>query len=325
MKRGILAFLLLFGLVAGIGFFTPNLSFAAYPEKPVTFICGFPAGGAMDMTARAITEATRKYFPKSMVVVNRPGASGTIGAAEIIQAKADGYTVGITAVAVLTIQPHRTKLPFGSPEGYTPIIKLVNIPICLAVKSSAPWKTIQEFLDYGRANPGKIRLSHPGLGTILHLNAEQLKLMAKVDFNIVPLTGAAEQIPALLGGHVDALAVHHGEILPHVQAGKGRVLGVFEEKRNPLYPDAPTFREIGYDITLAVYYVVIGPKGLPAEVLSTLHEGLKKGLEDPIFSVPMKAKGFNVSYEGPQEIQKRLRQDFEKNAKWVEELKLKDK
>lgn len=325
MKKGLLCFILSFALMAGISFFPPTASLADYPEKSVTFFCGFPAGGAMDMTARAITEAAKKYFPKPMAVVNRPGAAGTIGAAEIIQAKPDGYAIGITAVAVLTIQPHRTKLPYGSPDEYTPIIKLVNLPICLAVKSTAPWKTIQEFFAYAQANPGKIRVGHPGMGTILHLDAEQLKVMAKIDLTAVPFAGGAESVPALLGGHVEALSVHHMEILPQVQAGKARVLAVFEERRNPLFPDAPTFKEIGYDITMGVYYLVIGPKGLSSQIVSILHDAIKNAMEDPIFKKPMEAKGFEISYEGPQDLKKRLMQDYERNAKFVDLLKLKGK
>jgi len=323
MKRGILYFIL--SLIAGISFLFPTPVLATYPEKAVTFICGFPAGGAMDMTARAITEAVKKYFPKPMVVINRPGAAGTIGAAEIIQAKPDGYTIGISAVAVLTIQPHRTKLPYGSPEDYTPIIKLINLPICFAVKSDAPWKTMQEVIDYAKGNPGKIRVGHPGMGTILHLDLEQLKVLAKVDMTAVPFVGGAESVPALIGGHVEALSVHHGEILPQVKAGKARVLAVFEEKRNPLFPDAPTFREIGHDITMGVYYLVIGPKGLSPQIVPMLHDALKKAMEDPIFPTAMEARGFEVSYEGPQDLKKRLIRDYEDNAKLVDLLKLKGK
>jgi len=312
-------------LAAGIVLLARPSLYASYPEKPVTFICGFPAGGAMDMTARAITEAAKKYFPKPMAVVNRPGAAGTIGAAEIIQAKTDGYTIGISAVAVLTLQPHRTKLPYGSPEDYTPILKLVNIPVCLTVKSTAPWKTIQEFVAYAKANPGKIRVGHPGIGTIPHLDVELLKGMANIDLTTVPFAGGAESVPALLGGHVEAISQHHGEVLPHVQAGKARVLGIFEEKRNPIFPDVPTFKESGYDITMGVYYLVLGPKGLSPEIVSKLHEAFKKGMEDPIFTKPMIGKGFDISYEGPEDLKKRLFQDYEANGKLVERLDLKGK
>ena len=324
MKRVILGVLSL-ALIWGLGLICPKAAPAAYPEKPVTFFCGFAAGGGTDMTARAITGAVKKYFPKPMVVVNRPGAAGTIAAAEIIQAKPDGYTIGISPVAPLTIQPHRTKLTYGSPEDYMPIIKLVNMPISLAVKSTAPWKSIQEFIAYAKANPGKVRVGHSGIGSINHLDVELLKGMAAIDLTAVPFAGGGESVPALLGGHVEAVSTPHGEFLPHVQAGKVRVLGVFEEKRNPIFPDVPTFKESGYDITMGIYALVIGPKGLSPQIVSILHDALKKAMEDPVFTKPMVGKGFDISYEGPEDLKKRLLQDYELNGKLVERLDLKGK
>ncbi len=325
MKEGILGFIISLALIVGIGFFAPLQVSGAYPEKPVTFICVFPAGGAMDMTARALAEAARKYFPKPLAVVNRPGAAGTIGTAEVVQAKPDGYTIGITAVAVLTVQPHRTKLPFGSPEDYTPVIKLVNQPVCLTVKQDAPWKNIQEFISYAKANPGKVRVGHPGIGTIPHMDAEQLKMMAQIDLTTVPFAGGAESVPAMLGGHVEAVSQHPSEVLAQVKAGKARVLAVFEEKRNPLFPDALTAKELGYDITLGVYYLLIGPKGLSLQIATTIHDASKKAMEDPIFRKPMETRGFDISYEGPQDLKRHLMLDYERNAKLVEVLNLRDK
>jgi len=323
MKKRNLGFITPLILIASFGFFAPQVS-AVYPEKPVTVICVFAAGGAMDMTARALSEAARKYFPKPLAVVNRPGAGGTIGTAEAIQAKPDGYTLAITAVAVLTVQPHRTKLPFGPPDDYVPIIKLVNLPVCLTVKKDAPWKTAQEFISYAKANPGKIRVGHLGIGTIPHLDAEQLKMMCRIDLTTVPFAGGGESVPAMLGGHVEAVSQHPSEVLPHVKAGKARVLLVFEEKRNPLFPDAPTAREFGYDITMGVYYMLVGPKELPQQIVTAIHDGAKKAIDDPIFRRPMEGKGFAVTYEGPQALKNRLLQDYERNAKLVGTLNLKD-
>jgi tripartite-type tricarboxylate transporter receptor subunit TctC len=323
MKKGILMFVLSLAMTAGMGFSIPPSTLAAYPEKPVSVICVFPAGGAMDMTARALAEAAKKYFPKPLAVVNRPGAAGTIGTAETIQARPDGYTIGITAVAVLTVQPHRTKLPFGPPEDYTPIIKLVNQPVVLAVKQDAPWKTIQEFIQYGKANPGKLRVGCPGIGTIPMLDAEQLKMMSRVDLTTVPFAGGAESVPAMLGGHVEAVSQHPSEVMAHVKARKARVLLVFEEKRNALFPEAPTAKELGHDITMGVYYLLIGPKGLSPQIVTLIHDAAKKSIEDPIFIKPMEARGFDISYEGPQGLKKRLMQDYEGNAKFADLLKVK--
>jgi tripartite-type tricarboxylate transporter receptor subunit TctC len=279
----------------------------------------------MDPIARLLTETAKKYFPQRMVVMNRGGGAGTIGTAEIIGAKPDGYTIGITAVAVLTVQPHRTKLPYGSPEGYTPILRIMDLPICFAVRSDAPWKNIQGFLSYAKQNPGKIRLGNTGMGTIVHIVGEEFKSMAKIDCPSVPFDGGGEQMPAFLGGHVEAVVTHHAVIAPHVKAGKVRVLGVFEERRNRLFPDAPTFRELGYDLTRSVYYLVIGPKGLSAEIVSVIHDSLKKAQADPAFVNPMEARGNIVTYEGPEALKARLLMEYQKNAKLVEMIGLKGK
>lgn len=295
---------------------------ATYPERPVTLICPFPAGGAMDIVARNLVEGMKRHFPKPVVVVNRPGAAGTIGNAEVVQAKPDGYTIGISAVAILTVQPHRTDLPYKTPDDYEPIIKLVNLPIVFAVRADSPWKSMREFLDAARATPGKLRVGIPGVGTIPHLNLEALKAEAKVDLTYVPFAGTAETVPALLGGHIDGLNLHPGEISPHVQAGRARVLAVYEEKRNPLFPEAPTFRELGYDLTLGVYYLLIAPKGTPQAILKTLHDAAKQALAEPVFVTMAKTRGFPIEYKGPEALKQELWDSYRKNDVLIKKLGL---
>lgn len=320
MKKGNLGFILSLVLFAAMSSLASTAVLAAYPEKPVTIIVGYTPGGTMDVTARAIAEAAKKYFPQPIAVINRPGGGGSIGAAETIQAKPDGYTVGLSNQETLTFLPHRSKLPYQSPEDYTSIITLVINNVLIAVKSTSPRENIREFMAYARANPGKVRVASSGIGTTQHVNLEQLKAAAKVNLHHVPFAGAAEVIPALLGGHVEAMVSHPGNTLPYHQPGKVRVLAVFEKKRNPLFPDAPTFREIGYDLIHETCYVIFGPKGIPPKTLSTLHDALKKGMEDPVFIKPMETKGFIVFYEGPQELKNRLMRDYEINAKFAADL-----
>ena len=295
---------------------------AQYPERPVTLICPFPAGGAMDMVARNLGEAMKKTFPKPVVVVNRPGAAGTIGNAEVVQARPDGHTIGISAVAVLTVQPHLTDLPYKGPDTYAPIIKLVNLAIVLAVRSDAPWKSARDLLGAAKASPGKLRVSTPGVGTILHLNLEDLKTRAGVDLTHVPFAGNAEALPALLGGHVEASMVHPSEILPHVQAGKARVLLAFEPKRLALYPDAPTARELGFEITNGVYYLLIAPKGTPPAAVQALHDAARRAQADPAFVAMARTRGFDIDYLGPEGMAAQLRESFRNNEELVKRLGL---
>ncbi|MBN1103429.1 MAG: tripartite tricarboxylate transporter substrate binding protein [Deltaproteobacteria bacterium] len=296
-------------------------SVSAYPEKPVTMICGFPAGGALDVTARAIAEAAKKDFPKGLVVVNKPGAGSTIANAEVMAAKPDGYTIGIAASAPLTVMPHNTKLPYDKPDDYAPIMNLVDSPQCWAVGGDSPWKTIEEFIDYARKKPGDVRVGTAGVGTIFHLNVEQLKKLAGIDLTFVPFQGGAEVVPALLGKHVGAACLNLAEILPQVKAGKARILAVIEEKRNPLVPDVPTFKEKGYDMTMGAYYLLFGPKGLPKDIKTRLHDTFRKAMKSPIFYDPIKARGFLIRYQGPDEITARILRDHTASAELVKKIK----
>lgn len=325
MKRIILWICLSSLLFFSYSVIIPEGSCSEYPEKAVTFICPWPAGGSTDVTARTLTQAAKAYFPKPMVVVNRQGGAGTIGTAEVIQSKPDGYTVGLSAGMALTLQPHRTKLPYGPPSDYTPIIRLIKLPLCLAVKKDAPWKSVKELIDHAKSNPGKVRIGHAGIGQTDYLLAELLKMKSGADMALVPFPGSVENLSALLGGHIEVMSTYHGVVLPQVNAGKLRILGVFEEERNPRFPDAPTLREAGYDIVMSVYYLVVGPKDLPPKALEMLHQAFKKAIEDPIFIKAMETNAYTVAYEGPQDLKNRLIRDYEQNAKLVDLFNLRQK
>jgi tripartite-type tricarboxylate transporter receptor subunit TctC len=298
---------------------------AAYPDKAVTMLCGFPAGGALDMTARAIVQAAKKDFPAGLVVVNRPGGISTIANAEVMQSKPNGYTIGIGAVAPFTVFPHRKKLPYDTPNDYIPLLNLVDSPECLAVKVDSPFKNLKEFVDYAKKNPGKLRVGMTGQGTIFHLNMLELIKKAGIDLTLVPFQGGAKVLPALLGGHVDAACLNVAEILAQVKAGKSRLLGTLEEKRNPLIPEVPTFKEQGYDITMGAYYFLFGPKNLPKPVVDWLLATFKKAMASSVFTKPIKAKGLFVHYQGPAELKERLFKDYKASADLVKAMKKKKK
>lgn len=310
-------------LALAMGLLTLSPAQAAYPDKTVTILCGFPAGGALDMTARALVEAAKKDFPDSLVVVNRPGAVSTIANAEVMQAKPDGYTIGIGAVAPFAVFPHRKKLPYNSPDDYLPLANLVDSPECLAVGTGSPFKTLAEFVAYAKKNPGKLRVGMTGQGTIFHLNMLELIKKAGIDLTLVPFQGGAKVLPALLGGHVDAACLNIAEIIAQVKADKARLLGVLEEKRNPLVPQVPTFKEQGYDITMGAYYFLFGPKDLPQPVVDWLLTTFKKAAQSPLFTKPIEASGLFVHYQGPQELKARLWKDYKASAELVKAMQKK--
>ncbi len=310
------------GMLALIVILAPSIFAQTFPEKPITLIVPFPPGNPTDIMGRGLAEAVKKHLPKPVVVVNRPGASGTIGISEVITATPDGYKIGMGAVALFAVHPHLTPLPYRTPEDYLPVMKLGTLQVVFFVRSDARWKNIQELIEDARANPGKLKVGVPGFGTILHLDLEQLKILAKIDFTNVPFEGP-QQIPALLGGHVDLALAHPAPILPHVKAGKIRVLGVFQHTRNPLFLDAPTFKELGYDVTLGVYYLLVLPKGTPKPVVEVIHGAFKKALAEPSFMAIMKNSQIDIDYQGPEVVTKELWESYEQCRKLVEFLGLK--
>jgi len=275
----------------------PTLAFAAaFPERPVTAIVGYPAGGLADVTLRAMVEGMKKKFPKGIAVVNRPGAGGSIGASEVIQSKPDGYTFGIMPISNLVIQPQVLDLPFRTPDDYVPIINLVSWYPLLAVKQDAPWKTAQELVAAAKAAPGKLRVGTPGEGTSSHLNLEELKRLADANLVHVPFSGWAEGSPALLGGHIEALVAQPGELRGQVEGKRMRVLVNFRPQRMSAFADVPTAKELGWDVANGVWYMLLAPKGTPAPVLRYLHDAAKAAIDDPKFAADMTNRGIDVDY-----------------------------
>ena len=295
-----------------------------FPEKPITIIVGFPPGGSLDLTAQPLAKAVnaKKYLPQPIEVVHRPGEAGTNAMTEFLESRPDGYTLNLGAMGLLTLQPHLRDLPYDTAEDYTPIISLVNNPVCLAVRQDAPWKNINEFIADAKARPGEIRVGDLGKGSALHLATEQLKLAAGIDLSPAHMSGSPENLQALLGGKVEGVTNHHAVFPVEVEAGQVRILGVFETERNVLYPDAETFIEAGYDVTFDSYACVIGPKGLPDAIVSILHDAFKKAMADPLFTEPMKEKGLDLFYKNPQGLKAILMQDYEANAKVVRAIGL---
>ncbi len=279
---------------------------ADYPERPLTIVVGYPTGGLVDIVARPLAELMKKKFAKGVIVLNRPGGRGSVGATEVVRARADGYTTMLAPLSTLVIQPQVDDLPYRTPDDYEPIVSVVSFHAVLAVRADAPWKTAQEFLGAARANPGKLRIGSPGEATSSHLDLEELARRANVNVAHVPVAGWAEGSAALLGGHLDAIVAQPGEVRPLADAKKARVLMVFRKHRQPMFPDAPTPRDLGYDFAFGTWFVFTAPKGTPATALAYLHDAVKAAMEDPSFVKLMTARGVDIDYRAGD----RLRQDL---------------
>jgi tripartite-type tricarboxylate transporter receptor subunit TctC len=296
---------------------------AAYPEKPVTLIVPYPPGGVSDLMARPLAEGARAQLPQPIVIVNRAGGGGTVGIAEVVQAPPDGYTIGLGSAGVNTIQPHLTDLPYKTPSDYEPVIRLGSVPVVFAVRSDAPWRTMRELLDFAKANPEKVRVANPGVGTIQYMIHHRLREMTGAALADVPFAGGGEALPALLGGHVEGLLMVQAPLRGHVQAGRVRVLATVAEGRSPMLPEAPTLRELGVDIAKEEFLFILAPKGTPKERVQALHVALKKAMESDGFKKFASERGFVLGYEGPEDLKRRLERDYAFFGELVKKLNLK--
>ncbi len=308
--KGVVSYLLPLLLAALLPTLAACSSAAEYPAKPVQMILMDPAGGPTDQVARLLIEAAKPHFPQPIMPVARPGGAGTVAAVEVVQAAPDGYTIGLQAVGAMALQPQRSNLPYKTVEDYRPVINLVYQPLVFAVKADTPWHTMAELLAYAKANPGKVQVGIPGAGTIAQVNLDLLAEQSGAQFNVVPFGGASDLVKALLSGDVQGAVVGPPGLVSPVQTGMVRVLAAFEAKRDLAFPAAPTFREMGHDITLGGYFFVIAPKGTPDSVVRRLHDAFKPALETESFRQAASRAGFVVDYMGPEDLKRRLQDDY---------------
>ncbi|MFC4166870.1 Bug family tripartite tricarboxylate transporter substrate binding protein [Teichococcus aestuarii] len=270
-----------------------------YPRRPVELIVPFAPGGGTDLVARAFADAAKAHLERGIGVVNRTGGGGAVGLSEIMAARPDGYKIGLGTVE-LAMLPHMGLVRFSA-DDFLPVARLNAEPSAVTVKADAPWKTLGEYLEHAKANPGKIRVGNSGTGAIWHLATEALADKLGLRFNNIPYEGAAPAVTALLGGHIEAVAVSPAEVSAQVQAGQMRILGVMAEQRLEAFPDVPTFRESGTDLAIGTWRGIFVPKRTPAEVVETLRQVARRTAEEQAFRDTLKKLNLTWAYlDGPQ-------------------------
>ena len=301
-------------------------TFAQYPERPVQILVGYPAGGPADLSARAMAEAAKPFFPKPFAVVNKPGGSGVLATNELIHSAPDGYTLGHVSISHMCWAPHLAELPYKGPQDVQFIISCVTAQEALTVRADSPWKTFKELLEYAKANPGKVRIGNAGLGTTTHFDALSMKLAGITQFTEVPFAGAAPAVTAILGGHIEAVSLNTSPVHPHVKAGKLRYLALFAEERNtdvPELKDVPTFKELGYNvITVGTPYYIAAPKGTPREVVDMLHDALLKGEKSDFFKDFCKNNLLVAEMKGPAQLAKEAEKNFAFYRDFIEKMNI---
>jgi len=265
------------GLAAGL-LLTLAAHAQTFPAKPVTLIVPWPAGGSSDLYFRKLGEVAARHLGQPLVIENRPGGSGMNGPATMAKtARPDGYTISQLTISAFRV-PHMQKVDWDPISDFTYIIGLAGYTFGVVVKSDSPFKTFNDLLTYARANPGKLSYATPGTGTSLHLAMEEVASKAGVQFLHVPFKGYADGAIALMGGHV-MVQVDSTGWAKQVDAGAQRLLATLGDKRTRW--GAPTVKELGVDTVSASPFGLVGPKGMPRDVVKTLHDAFKKSLDDP--------------------------------------------
>ncbi len=255
----------------------------SWPTHPVRVVVPFPASGATDLVARVVTQRVGQELGQQFVVDNKPGAGGTIGAAEAAKAAPDGYTLLLTTSSTHAISPHLLpKLAYDPRKDFTPVAHVADAPSVLLVTNSLPVKTVGELIAYAKAHPGKLNYATSGNGTIVHLNTAAFAAQAGIDMAHVPYKGTALAIPDLVTGQVHVLFDSLPTGMPHVKSGRLRALAVTSAKRSALAPDLPTLAESGLPgFSSVTWFGVYLPAGTPPALVDRVHKAFTKAVQSP--------------------------------------------
>jgi tripartite-type tricarboxylate transporter receptor subunit TctC len=247
-----------------------------YPTKPIQMFIGYAPGGSTDVLVRTLAQEAKRYLGQEVIIVNKPGAGGTVAAITVATAKPDGYTLGATPSSTFTVSPNLLQLSTDIVKETTPILSVAKFNVGVFVKSDSPFKNLKGFFEYAKQNPGKATYGHPGVSTRPHLVMEMMVAQEGVKINFVAFPGDIPTTTALLGGHIMAAGCSAAGWISHVQAGTLRLLAVMEEERMESFPEVPTIVELGYPYPLPLVVFLYGPKGIPDPILKRLEDAFDK-------------------------------------------------
>lgn len=284
-----------------------------YPEKPITVMVPFPAGGSTDLMARATAREFTDFFDTNVVVDNRGGGAGTVGMASLTRERPDGYSVGIVPAAPLVNQPHMRRTPYEL-DSFDYVCQLFHSPQALAVKPESPFEDLNQLVDYAKENPGELTYGSPGPGSLPHLSMERFLKLAGIEIEHVPFTGDGPGATALQGGHIDLYMT-----MPNVISDREfDAIGVFADETVDSMPGVETAQAQGFDMTAAWWGGVIAPKGIPEEATRRLVEACEYTAESDRFAETLDNLGTLVNYRGPEEFESYVRQISETNGELVQ-------
>jgi tripartite-type tricarboxylate transporter receptor subunit TctC len=293
---------------------------AAYPDKPIKVIIGFPAGGPLDAHIRLLVDKLQNALGQPIIVDYKSGAGGAVGAQFVAQSPADGYTLLLANTGTMVINPAvYTKSPYDTLKDFQPIARTAQQPLALIVNNDVPAQTLKELIAYAKAHPGKLNYGSAGNGGISHLVPEMLKTETGIFMVHIPFKGSAPAFTDLIAGHVQFMAESVPQAANYAKQGKVRALAVTSAKRNPALPNTPTVLETGVaNLDVVGFYGILAPKGTPPEVVSKLNQAFKETLDSPEIQKKMIDQGADPAYLNAEQFTKFLSAEM---PRWANAVK----
>lgn len=290
-----------------------------YPQKAITWIVAYPAGGAPDLPARTLQPYVEKYLPNNgkLSIVNKGGSGGTLGMTDVFNAKADGYTIGTAAAAAITILPQLGNTPYEYDE-LDPLLNYVKAGQFLVVPSDAPYDTFDEWLAYVKENPGEFNYGIAGNANAQHIAMENFSDKADINVKAVAYNGENEILTNVLGKHIHGGILNHALMYDHIEAGNLKAIVNITGVKPDYLQDIPTFKEVGYDVQANFFNGLFVPQGVPEEIKTILHDAFKKALDDPELQAKFEELQLIPSYLGPEDFKKEIDLDAEVNRATLE-------
>jgi len=298
-----------------------SVALAQYPNRPIRVVVPFPAGGTTDILARAASQKMSEAWGQPVIVDNRPGAGGDIGAELVAKSANDGYTLLMGTVGTHAINTALyAKMPYDHVKDFVPIVLVAGVPNVLVIHPSVPANSVQELIAYGKANPGKLNFASSGAGTSIHLAGELFKVSTGVQMQHVPYKGSAPALTDLMGGQVQLMFDNLPSALPHIRSGKLKALAVTSARRAPALPDVPTIAEAGVPgFEASSWFGLLAPAGTPRDVVVKVNAEVAKWLASPDAREKLTTAGANAAGGSPEDFVAHIAAETAKWAKVVKE------
>ena len=291
-----------------------------FPEKPIKLVIAFPAGGPTDVTMRQLAENAGKQLGQPVIIENKPGVGGTLPAQALQTAPPDGYTLAQMPLGVFRL-PYTTRINWDPVKDINYVINVTGYAFGIVVPADSPLKTWQDFVAYAKANPGRLTYGSTGTLTSPHLTTELIAQKAGIELQHVPYKGSADLMLAVMSGQLMAAADSTG-FAPQVEAGKLRVLNTWGEKRLDKFPNAPTLKELGYDMVQNSPFGIGAPRGTPPEVVARIHDAFKKAMEEPSYVAALGRYDMVPNYMGSADYTRFAQETFGREKALIEKLGL---